>query len=104
MDEQMVLATDPFAGDFGSPGDRTLKDKMGTARKAGECQDCGQMIQPGERIRLRTDIFDGELMSFRWCQLCCEAMAISGDDDMEAWSKRIAMRTSDHSASDQVGK
>lgn len=101
MDEESVLATDPFAGDFGSPGDRTLKDKMGTARKQGPCQDCGQTIQPGERIRLRTDIFDGELMSFRWCQLCCEAMAISGEDDMDAWSKRIAMRTNTQQHSEE---
>lgn len=100
MDEEAVLATDPFAGDFGSPGDRTLKDKMGNARKAGPCQDCGQTIQPGERIRLRTDIFDGEMMSFRWCQLCCEAMAISADDEMDAWSKRIALRTAPDSASE----
>lgn len=100
MDEEAVLATDPFAGDFGSPGDRTLKDKMATARKAGECQDCGQEIQPGERIRIRTDIFDGDLMSFRWCQLCCEAMAISGDDEMDMWSKRIAMRSSKQHTAD----
>ena len=89
--EEDVLAHDPFQGDFGSLGDRTLRDKMVIARKAAECHDCGQTIQPGERIRSRTDIVDGEMMSFRWCQLCCAAMAMYGEnpDVLEA---RIAMR------------
>lgn len=92
MNEQAVLVTDPFEGDFGGPGDRTLSDKMATARKAGECHDCAQQIQPGERIRRRAEVFDGELMHFRWCQACCEAMAISAEDGGKAWEARLRLR------------
>lgn len=85
LDEVAVLQCDPFAGDFGGSGsnDRILRDKMGTARKCGPCQDCGQEIKPGERIRIRAEIFDGAMMSFRWCQACCEAMAqwTAGNDE-----------------------
>jgi hypothetical protein len=93
MDEKLILATDPFAGDFGDPGDRTLRDKMVSARKPAECHDCAQTIQPGERIRSRTDVADGEMMSFKWCRLCCEAMELSGEDGGEAWDARIALRS-----------
>lgn len=86
------LRINPFEGDFGSPGDRVLKDKIGVARKAGECHDCGQQIQPGERVRMRTEISDGDLMSFRWCRACCYAMAKSMSDNGEAWEARIALR------------
>lgn len=92
MKEADVLDYDPFASDFGSPGDRTLRDKIVTARKAGECHDCAQTIQPGERIRSRTDVADGEIMSFRWCQACCEAMALWWTDDGDAMTARYAMR------------
>ena len=91
FDEPDCLACDPFEGDFGEPGDRTLKDKIITARKAGPCHLCGQEIQPGERVRSRADIFDGELMSFRWCNLCCVAMGKSWTDSGEALEQRAAL-------------
>ena len=37
FDEAECLKTNPFEGDFGSPGDKVLKDKIGTARKGGTC-------------------------------------------------------------------
>lgn len=92
MDEEAVLQTNPFEGDFGEVGDRTLKDKMVTARKATVCHDCAQAINPGDRIRSRTDIASGEMMSFRWCPLCREAMAKSREDGGEAWSARVELR------------
>lgn len=92
MNEDDALAYDPFASDFGSPGDRTLRDKMVTARRTGECHNCAQTIQTGERTRSRTDVADGEMMSFRWCQACCEAMALSWTDDGKAICARYAMR------------
>lgn len=98
FDEDDCLAADPFAGDFGQPGDRTLRDKIVTARKPGECQDCGETIQPGQRIRSRTDFFDGMVKSFRWCAKCCEAMALSWRDGGEAWQARIALRDADANA------
>lgn len=33
FDEAECLKVNPFEGDFGSPGDKVLKDKIGTARK-----------------------------------------------------------------------
>ena len=90
--EHGCLCCGPFEGDFGSPDDRILKDKMVTARKSGECHLCGQQIQPKERIRTMAAVFDGELMSYRWCNACCAAMAKSLYDDGEAWEDRSALR------------
>lgn len=81
--ETACLSFDPFAADFGAPGDKVLKDKMVTARKHGPCSDCGQTIQPGERVRSLAAVFDGSFMNYRWCALCCTAMALS-DEDGEA--------------------
>lgn len=89
--EDDVIACDPFEGDFGEPGDRTLKDKMVNARKTGPCHLCGQQIEPGERVRSRTDVFEGEIMSFRWCNACCHAMALSWTDDGKAWEHRASL-------------
>lgn len=89
--EYDCLCCGPFEGDFGSPDDRILKDKIVTARKDGECHLCNQQIQPRTRIRTMTAVFDGELMSFRWCTACCAAMAKSLYDDGEAWEERAAL-------------
>ena len=59
FDEAECLKTNPFEGDFGSPGDKVLKDKIGTARKGGTCGMCRQEIVPGERVRLLAAVFDG---------------------------------------------
>jgi len=73
--EAACLQAYPFEGDFGVPGDRVFKDRFGTARKAGPCADCQQPIQPGDRVRLLTGKFDGDLRDYRWCTACCIAMA-----------------------------
>ena len=91
FDEKACLSTDPFEGDFGCPGDTILKDKIGTARKGGKCFLCAQEIVPGERIRMRSEVFDGELMSFRWCSSCCSAMAISSEDGGVALEARVRL-------------
>ena len=92
FDECDCLAADPFEGDFGNSNDRTLKDKIVTARRSGKCHCCGQQITPGTRIRSRADIFDGTLFSFRWCTECCVAMAKSWEDGGESWEGRYALR------------
>jgi len=94
FNEHDALAWNPFEGDFGSPGDRTLKDKIVTARKGGECHNCGCDIQPKERIRTQSAIIDGSLMSWRWCQLCCEAMAKVWEDSGDAIEARYALKYS----------
>ena len=93
FDESRCLQCDPFEGDFGAPGDKCLKDRMGTARKPGPCSLCGQEIQPGERVRIAAHIFDGQLHSYRWCASCCAAMAASWEDDGRAYEARAHLRT-----------
>lgn len=68
------LDYDPFQGDFGVPGDRTLSDSMVKARKAHQCSHCAGPIVAGETYRARSDIADGDLMTWKWCALCCAAM------------------------------
>lgn len=57
----------------------------------GACHDCGGDIAKGEYHRSRSDIADGELMSFRWCAECCAAQAASWEDDGEAWEARVSL-------------
>lgn len=76
--ETACLSDDPFAGDFGGSGDgdAVLSDKMVTNRKGGTCHSCAGECAPGTRNRVRVEVCDGDLMRFRWCQLCSFAMAV----------------------------
>ena len=76
------LDFDPFQGDFGNRGDRVLNDAMVKARKPHTCFHCNGPIAVGEMHRSRSDIADGEFMSFRWCAECCQAMVdeMAGED------------------------
>lgn len=98
FNEKDCLAYNPFEGDFGEPNDRILKDKIGIARKAGACFLCKQQIQPGEKIRMLTAIFSGELMHYRWCTACCCAMASIWNKesglDLDPIDQRYALRYS----------
>lgn len=89
--ETECLKCNPFEGDFGTPGDRILRDKIVTSRKGGTCGMCLQEIQPPERVRSLVAIFDGSLMNYRWCEKCCEAMALSWIDQGAAWESRIRL-------------
>lgn len=86
------LNVDPFAGDFGAIGDRIFSDRIGKARKPGTCGDCAGDILPGEEQRRLSALFDGEMHSYRWCSLCCAAMALSWTDDGEAMEDRAELR------------
>lgn len=70
-----ILNFDPFEGDFGVPGDKIFTNRMVVARKHGPCSHCNTEIVKGERVRRQVSKFDGELMTHRWCSLCCQAMA-----------------------------
>ena len=78
----------PFEGD--DADERVLTDAMVKGRKVYTCTHCKGPIAKGETHRSRRGVVDGELMSFRWCALCCEAMlkVIDGedrdDDDFES--------------------
>lgn len=79
-----ILAFEPFAGDR-DMDIRLLDDRMRVARKAHRCVNCTGPIVAGERVRTRVEIDrdDDVLMTFRFCALCCEAMAkeVTDPDD-----------------------
>lgn len=91
MNEDDCLAYDPFSGDFGMPSDRSLRDKMVICRKPGNCHICGGDIIKGDRIRSRSDLFDGEIWYYRFCTKCCEAMALSWVDEGKAIEARYGL-------------
>lgn len=72
---EKCLTFDPFEGDFGEAGDKTISDAVVKFRKAGPCNQCGKEIAPGSRGRRRTGRVDGMLMSYRWCAKCSQLMA-----------------------------
>lgn len=88
-DEKRCLQVNVFDGDFGSPTDKCLKNKIVTARKRRNCSTCYREIMPGTRIRVSAHIFDGELHHYSWCEKCCEALARSWDDNGESYELRI---------------
>lgn len=104
MNEKNCLRFNPFEGDRGSPGDKTLEDKMVTARKGGPCHICPEPITPGMRIRVLKGVYDGEFMAFRWCQPCCEAMAKSWADEGKAIAARFTMRWNHDHPEHQFGE
>jgi hypothetical protein len=91
--EQLCLADDPFAGDYGGSGsnDGVLSDKMVTNRKGGTCSTCGGPCEPGTRNRVRAEVYDGEFMRFRWCVRCSFGMAVY-DIRPSILDTRIALR------------
>lgn len=86
------LKLNPFDGDFGSPGDRVFSDRISIARKLGECHTCGGEVKPGEEQRRHVGLYDDQMRTFRWCSLCCEAMAASWTDNGQALERRFALR------------
>ena len=100
MNDNDILDFDPFEGDFGSPSDKVFSNRMAVARKPGPCSHCNTEIAKGERIRRQTSKFDGELMTHRWCAMCCAAMA-SYDSDLDGeelpeYEKRSCLRYGPH--------
>lgn len=89
FDENKCLKINPFEGDFGTPNDKILKDKIVTARKTRACGMCCQEIQKGERIRVLAAVFDGELMNYSWCSKCCDAMSKILVDNGFSWEARV---------------
>lgn len=93
FNEQACLDANPFEGDFGSPGDRTLRKGMVTAGKDHpECSCCLGPIKKGERCRVQIEFFDRMLQDYRWCAKCCRAMAKSWDDEGRSWTRREELR------------
>lgn len=80
-EKHAILSTDPFHGDFGEQDDRIFSDRIGFARKEGECSFCDSIIRPGDQQRRMSAKFDGEMMSHRWCLECCMEMLNEDDED-----------------------
>ena len=85
MYEKYILNYDLFAGDFGSPNDRIIENKMVTTNKKhlNACHICEGDIVIGERSRVHKDISDGEFGTYRVCQKCCEAISYDYVNDCE---------------------
>ncbi|EAN9829204.1 hypothetical protein ET371_00555 [Salmonella enterica] len=90
QDLDAALDFDLFEGDFGTPFDTELSNKIVTSRGEYKCHICAGEILKGENHRSTTWKFDGELMSYRCCNECCMAMVKSvnceyeEDDPIEA--------------------
>ncbi|MCU2431965.1 hypothetical protein [Enterobacter kobei] len=82
-----ALEFDLFQGDFGSPDDCELTNKIVISRGDYTCHICAGPIVKGEEHRSARYKFDGEIMGYRCCNTCCIAMASSvccdyiGDED-----------------------
>ncbi len=78
-----ALDFDLFEGDFGTPGDTELSNKIVTGRGEYSCHICHGAILKGEIHRSTTWKFEGELMSYRCCYECCRAMVSSVNGEYE---------------------
>lgn len=94
IDLAEALKYNPFDGDFGDVGDRTLHDKIVCFRKPRRCHCCGKDVKPGTQGRSLTMLWmsDGP-MSYAYCHECTEAQAKSWTDDGRALDARYALRS-----------
>jgi hypothetical protein len=92
FNEDNALCYDPFQGDFGCPGDVIFSDKFVIARKEGPCFECKTTITKGERVRRQSGVFDGEMLSFRFCRACCHAFSLAFEEDYEAHKEAMEER------------
>lgn len=89
FNEEDCLAYNPFEGDFGEPGDRTLSDKISTSRKEHKCNECLETIQKGERYRNIKSVINGDILAYKFCYKCCEAFAAAFDYEDEEKFERL---------------
>lgn len=71
--DEEILDYNPW-GDDDSPY-RVLSNKMVVTRKPHDCTICFEGIASGTRVRAQSEVLDGKCMTFRFCTLCCRAMA-----------------------------
>jgi len=85
MNEKIVLNYNLFEGDYGSPDDRVIENKMVTTNKnhKNACHICECDIEIDERSRVEKNVFDGEFMTYRVCQKCCEAISYDYENNCE---------------------
>lgn len=78
-----ALRFDPFAGEM-DVDSRVLSDKVVKCKKPSECHQCGEQINIGDHARSRSEICDGEFVTYKWCTTCVELMAADDEDAFEA--------------------
>ena len=95
--EDLCMSDDPFAWDYDGGGDSDciLSDKMVTNRKGGTCHACKGPCEPQTRNRVRSEVYDGEFMRFRWCVHCCFAMAAASLGRESLIETRISLGNQD---------
>lgn len=72
--KEWVLSADPFEGDFGDGGN--LTDKIVKTRTTKQlCSDCLSICETNKYSRVISSAIDGQLITNRYCQECCTAMA-----------------------------
>ena len=84
MNESKALNTDPFEGDWGDDGYTPLSNKIVTIRKSRPCDHCKRKIAVGERARVMTSAYDGEIMRHTFCADCLNLMVKMDDGDDQA--------------------
>jgi hypothetical protein len=91
MIERDCLAYDPFAYD--ETDVRPLRDRFVTTRTPHQCNICWDDIPAGVHIRAKSEINREEhkTQTFYFCVPCCEAMAISWQDNGEAIEARTSI-------------
>lgn len=90
-EQRQCLAINPFEGDFGAPGDRIFKDRIIRVRRPRTCGCCRLPLVAAEHARVIVALFDGDLMSYSFCERCCLAMARCREDDGREWEARISL-------------
>lgn len=69
-----VMRWYPFGTDEPHTGDRALSDDIVVCAKPSQCSLCHNQTVPRTVNRVRSDIYAGEIATYRWCQECCDAM------------------------------
>lgn len=85
--EADCLRLNPFEGDRDVTY-RVLRDGFVRCRAADDCMTCLGPVAPGMRVRTRVEVYEGKVYTFRFCEECCAAMAVSWSDGGEAWVAR----------------
>ena len=83
-----ALTFDAFEGDFGYGDECTIKNKIVKAKKEHKCHNCNEKILKGEKNRIMVEKVNGELMTFRWCALCCVAMICDEESGGASFDQR----------------
>ena len=89
FDKEKCLNHDLWYGDETSYV--VFRDKIVRGRKIHLCQHCRGLMPKGMIHRARTECFEGQVKTFRFCTSCCVAQAISSDDEGKYLEYRVML-------------